>query len=134
VSDHADELRGLGPGLHYGEWWGQGIGKRYSGHVEGKRFSLFNVSRWIVDQSERPDWRESAARPPGCCSVVPLLGSSKQFDSQDVGVWVGQLRLSGSIACPGAKAEGIVVFHAAASTLFKVTLDGDDAPKGEART
>src|SRR5687767_1693749 len=25
VAAHEDELRALGPGSHYGEWWGQGI-------------------------------------------------------------------------------------------------------------
>ncbi|MCJ7726507.1 MAG: hypothetical protein MUP76_09000, partial [Acidimicrobiia bacterium] len=30
VKDHEEELRtGLGAGLHFGEWWGQGIQRRY---------------------------------------------------------------------------------------------------------
>src|SRR3990167_1858406 len=26
---HKDELLKLGPGMHYGEWWGQGIQRKY---------------------------------------------------------------------------------------------------------
>ena len=58
--EHKDELMTLGPGTHFGEWWGQGIQRNY--RLTEKRFSLFNVSRWADD----------AARP-GCCHVVPVL-------------------------------------------------------------
>jgi hypothetical protein len=58
VHNHADELRGLGPGRHFGEWWGQGIQRNYS--LTEKRFSLFNVSRWGEER-------------PACCHVVPVL-------------------------------------------------------------
>jgi hypothetical protein len=44
VMDHRDELLTLGPGRHFGEWWGSGIQRRYG--LDEKRFSLFNVSRW----------------------------------------------------------------------------------------
>src|SRR5687768_16084610 len=41
VDKNIDALRGLGPGFHYGEWWGAGIQRRYG--LTEKRFSLFNV-------------------------------------------------------------------------------------------
>src|SRR4051812_4307796 len=44
VAEHAEELRALGPGFHFGEWWGSGIQRRYG--LDEKRFSLFNVGRW----------------------------------------------------------------------------------------
>src|SRR5512133_2019075 len=45
--DHKDELvLGLGPGRHYGEWWGSGIQRGYDLPKGEKRFSLFNVHRW----------------------------------------------------------------------------------------
>jgi hypothetical protein len=44
VAEHEEELRALGPGSHYGEWWGSGIQRRYG--LDEKRFSLFNVGRW----------------------------------------------------------------------------------------
>ncbi|HLE80817.1 MAG TPA: RNA ligase family protein, partial [Dehalococcoidia bacterium] len=43
VKEHEEELRSLGPGRHYGEWWGSGIQRGYG--LKEKRFSLFNVSR-----------------------------------------------------------------------------------------
>src|SRR5580692_3598930 len=60
VKDHEDELRtGLGIGIHYGEWWGSGIQRRYG--LKEKRFSLFNSGRWTDDVR------------PACCHVVPVL-------------------------------------------------------------
>ena len=44
VEGNKAELLKLGPGYHYGEWWGQGIQRNYS--LREKRWSLFNVSRW----------------------------------------------------------------------------------------
>src|SRR4051812_31897860 len=44
VDENKAELMKLGPGRHYGEWWGAGIQRRYG--LKEKRFSLFNVSRW----------------------------------------------------------------------------------------
>ena len=53
VAEHAEELRALGIGYHYGEWWGAGIQRRYG--LDHKRFSLFNVSLW-ADGAVRPAW------------------------------------------------------------------------------
>lgn len=118
VAEHAEELKALGPGHHYGEWWGQGIQRRYG--LDHKRFSLFNTSRWQDGRAERP----------ACCGVVPVL-----YQGTDMGGAVEdcleRLRREGSVAAPGwMTPEGIVVFHAAASKLFKVTLDNDGQPKG----
>lgn len=44
VEENATMLRRLGPGRHYGEWWGAGIGRNYD--MEKKVFSLFNVARY----------------------------------------------------------------------------------------
>ena len=117
VADHTEDLRALGVGYHYGEWWGQGIQRRYG--LNEKRFSLFNVHRWADD-----------AVRPACCHVVPELwrGIIRGFE---LGEALKRLRVEGSVAAPGfMKPEGIVIFHTAASQLFKVTLEKDDAPKG----
>lgn len=120
VKAHEEELRtGLGVGQHFGEWWGQGIQRGYG--LTEKRFSLFNVKRW---GSHNP--------PPACCSVVPKLyeGNDTHGTSQPQ-FWLDQLRLLGSQAAPGfIRPEGIVVFHTAASQMFKVLLENDDVPKG----
>ncbi len=41
---HRDELMQLGPGRHFGEWWGRQIQRGYG--LDERRFSLFNVARW----------------------------------------------------------------------------------------
>lgn len=118
VQEHADELRdGLGEGLHFGEWWGQGIQRGYG--LDEKRFSLFNVNRWDNDTL------------PACCHVVPTLDIYK-FDSHRIGYLLNTLSANGSAAAPGfMNPEGIVVFHTAAQQLFKATIDGDEVPKGQ---
>lgn len=116
VANNADSLaRDLGPGLHFGEWWGQGIQRGYG--LTEKRFSLFNAGRW-------------ADMPPETgLYLVPVLyeGPWHHHEVENV---LGRLR-QGSVAAPGfMKPEGIVIFHKAANTMFKVTLEGDEAPKG----
>ena len=114
VADHADELRELGPGRHFGEWWGAGIQRRYG--LTEKRFSLFNSARW-------------ADARPACCHVVPVLYEG-QFNTDAVEAALGRLAMFGSVAAPGfMKPEGIVVYVAAARQLFKVTLEKDEEPK-----
>ena len=124
VCDNTEELRRLGPGTHYGEWWGRGIQRGYG--LTEKRWSLFNVSRW-GDASVRP----------ACCSVVPTLGSGiglANVDGHAVADALKLLRECGSQAAPGfMKPEGIVVFHVPSYALFKVTLERDEEPKGKVR-
>lgn len=110
------ELLKLGPGRHYGEWWGAGIGRRY-GQAE-KRFSLFNVDRW------------GGADRPACCDVVPLLYQGP-FNSLAANSALETLKLMGSQAAPGfMDPEGIIVWHTAARIMFKATVKGDEKPKG----
>lgn len=114
---HRDELAKLGPGRHFGEWWGPGIQRRYG--VAEKRFSLFNSGRWSND-----------AERPACCHVVPVLYAGP-FTTDAVDEAVARLRVMGSAASPGfMRPEGVVVFMTASRTLHKVTLDKDDEPKG----
>lgn len=113
------DLMKLGPGRHFGEWWGNGIQRGYG--LKEKRFSLFNVARW----------RDDAVRP-ACCHVVPVLYSGN-FHSHDIGDAMMLLGSQGSVAAPGfMKPEGVVVWHEAARVLFKVTLEKDAKPKGVA--
>ncbi|HTJ85003.1 MAG TPA: RNA ligase family protein [Polyangiaceae bacterium] len=115
VESHRDDLLTLGPGFHYGEWWGAGINRRYP--LAEKRFALFNASRW-------------ADARPSCCDVVPEL--ARGLDIREVTERaLSRLRENGSVAAPGCmNPEGVVVFHSASGQLFKVTLEKDDAPKG----
>lgn len=118
VEAHKDELLLLGPGRHYGEWWGAGIQRRYG--LTEKRFSLFNVNRWNEGS-------------PACCSVVPVLYRGP-FTTQAVEDCLEVLRVQGSQAAPGfMNPEGVVVFHVAGNVGFKKTLEKDDEPKSIAQ-
>ena len=115
VQENHDELLKLGPGSHFGEWWGNGIQRRYG--LSSKCFSLFNTTRWTVER-------------PACCYVVPELWRGP-FVDLDVHAILGQLERQGSVAAPGfMKPEGIVIFHSPSGALFKMTLDLNDQAKG----
>ena len=117
VAEHADGLRELGVGQHFGEWWGDGIQRRYG--IKGKRFSLFNTGRW---SEERPE----------CCDVVPVLFAG-EFATDTVDRVVAELRDGGSIASPGfMRPEGVIVFMTASRHLYKVMCENDEISKGEA--
>lgn len=118
VKEHEDELRTLGPGYHYGEWWGKGIQRGYG--LDEKRFSLFNTSLWCDAKGLRP----------ACCHVVPVL-REWTFDTAVVDEVLGDLARNGSYAAPGfMQPEGVVVFHVHGSHSFKKTLDKNDNHKG----
>lgn len=121
TQDHAGALLGLGVGHHFGEWYGLGIQRGYG--LDEKRFALFNTLRWSGDN-----------HPPGCCGVVPAIYSG--FNAAYLNEYIRNakylLTSRGSIAVPGYdKPEGLVIFHHAARSTFKVLLEGDEIPKGE---
>lgn len=110
VREHESELIDLGPGRHFGEWWGKGIQRGYD--LTEKRFSLFNTERW-----------GGHSPPPSCCHVVPVLGCHT-FDSVWIKEQLEELKRTGSRASPGfMDIEGIVCFHIASQQLFKFTVD-----------
>jgi hypothetical protein len=134
VAEHADELRdGLGVGLHFGEWWGEGIQRGYGLRAinpdtgkrlpfPDRRFSLFNTARWHVDGAKFEG-------RPECVGVVPVLYEGP-FDVTVANLIMERLDDEGSAAAPGFRpAEGIVVFHASSRQLFKATILDDDVPK-----
>lgn len=113
--ERVDELTKLGPGYHYGEFWGYGIQRGYG--MAEKHFSLFNVSRWGDGKQERP----------ACCDVVPLIG---YVTPDQINNHLEILRRSGSLAAPGyMRPEGLVVWHSQSKQYYKILLEGDDAPK-----
>lgn len=119
VAYNRDELMKLGPGRHFGEWWGQGIQRNYS--LTEKRFSLFNTSRWSDD-----------AVRPACCHCVPILyqGVMEPFTAVKA---LKELEQKGSRAAPGfMKPEGIIIWHEAAQLYFKATIEKDEEYKGKA--
>ena len=134
VEAHRDELLTLGPGRHFGEWWGAGIQRRYG--LTEKRFSLFNVQRWALHGAEPRTYTNADPRLtrkqdvlPACCGLVPVLYQGP-FDSLAIAQCLERLLLGGSVAAPGfARPEGIVVFHTAGNVGFKQTLEKDEVPK-----
>jgi len=118
VKTNKDELMKLGPGYHYGEFWGKGIQRGYN--LMYKKFSLFNTQRWIGNEYL-----------PNCCGVVPLLYKG-EFDTRIIDDWILELSRHGSIASPDfMNPEGIVIYHTAANMFFKKTILNDEKRKSE---
>lgn len=112
VEANKEELLKLGPGRHFGEWWGVGIQRGYG--LTERRFSLFHT--------------HGIAALPDCVSVVPVLYTGP-FDTAKIDEVVMDLVKHGSYACPFMNPEGIVVYHEASGQLFKKTIQGDEKPK-----
>lgn len=113
--DNREELMNLGPGRHFGEWWGQGIQRKYG--LDEKRFSLFNTNRWNKDNV------------PSCCHVVPELYVG-DFETYEIVETMEYLRNYGSQAAPGfMNPEGIIIYHKQGNTLFKKTFEKDSEGK-----
>jgi len=137
---NAEELFGLGEGHHFGEWWGSGIQRGY-GFKNGERFfSLFNASRWV--EHDKPTYAIEQDNPkapplfqehaPACCKVVPVLYDGL-FTTGMATIAISKLKDLGSVAAEGyMNPEGIVVYHKAAATGFKMTIKDDHKPKRQA--
>jgi hypothetical protein len=139
----------LGPGLHFGEWWGAGIQRSYG--KLGKWFSLLNVERWRVIGAGVSDAILDLQDLGINIDVVPVLYRGPWcnvlgFTDPETGEFLDEpgnpreryapnfaldfLRRCGSQAASGfMKPEGIVIFHRASGTLLKATLVGDEKPK-----
>jgi hypothetical protein len=116
VREHQEDFLKLGPGHHFGEWWGGKIQRGYG--LNTKIFSLFNTTRFGEAAKEGR---------LGVISVVPVLYQGP-FSTEAVDAALASLHATGSLAAPGfMKPEGVVIFHVAGNYLFKKTLDGDAA-------
>lgn len=126
AKENAEGLRSLGPGRHYGEWYGQGINRGY-GLLE-RRFALFNTKfteSW--DFGIEPD----QGFPKGV-DVVPVLTTVMgQHLNSEIRSALDWMKSMGSSIAPGFEnPEGIVVRHVQHGDRFKVLLEGDELPKG----
>ena len=110
VQENAEDLVRLGPGRHYGEWFGEGIQKNPLG-VVGRRFALFNP-RWL-DQG------------PECVEVVPQLGT---MQTEDLEGCFHALRDGSFVhgSDPDATPEGIIAFHLGSRQLYKRTFEFEE--------
>ncbi len=116
----------LGPGVHFGEWWGYKIMRGYDCKSGEKYFSLFNTKKW----SEKQNLFISSG-----LKVIPVLfdGTIKE---QTIGgifqFWKEILQSEGSFAKPGfMRPEGIVAFHQESLQMYKIFLEKDDKPKSQ---
>lgn len=114
AQDNADELFTLGEGRHYGEWYGNGIQRGYE--LDYKQFALFNTARW----------GDHNPNTPACCEVTQVLPTGLSPDE-----CLEFLFSNGSLSVPGyMNPEGIVIYHTAARSLFKMTFGTDGKWKG----
>lgn len=124
VQDHQENIEyviGMHDGHHFGEWWGQGIQRKYG--MKRKVFSLFNVARW--GHLGIPLEDELAI------GSVPVLWNGA-MDELDVSMEMDRLKENGSYAAPGFfNPEGIVIFHENSYSLFKKTFEKDAEGKGQ---
>jgi hypothetical protein len=98
VVENEATIRQLAPGTHYGEWWGQGIARKYN--MDRKVWSLFRYG------GELPEH-------PQLSRVPVLLHRQMAFDSDtltDITEVILALQTTGSVAAPGfMEPEGVVV-------------------------
>jgi hypothetical protein len=100
VKENETLLRRLGPGRHFGEWWGHGIGRNYG--MAGRKFSLFNVGRFA--KSGLPE-----GLPDIGVGLVPVFYEGP-VDMERTSFWREKLIAEGSVAMPGfMQPEGTVV-------------------------
>lgn len=130
--DNKEELLLLGPGHHFGEWWGKGIQRGYG--LNERRFSLFNTRRWENNTGIGNNLPPMAVNieigfAVGCCSVVPVLYRG-EFGTPMVNQILLELRSLGSFAAPGfMDPEGIIIYHVAGGHYYKKTIKDDESPK-----
>lgn len=106
VAANTEELKKLGEGYHYGEWWGQGVGRTYD--MKEKVFSLFNTKRW---GSHNPN-------TPTCCRVVPTIHAATTEEAKQ------KLIEGGSLAAPGyMNVEGVVVYEYNTDSYWKAIIN-----------
>lgn len=135
VQKHKESLKLLGPGVHFGEWYGVGIGRGYG--LSKRVFALFNVKRWREEKENlifQSLWGQNID-----IRTVPVLYEGPWCDPK-FGDFMPpkilyQLGAHGSKAEPGYdRPEGIVIFHKASQAMFKITLEKDSEWKEQSKT
>ena len=116
----------LGEGRHFGEWCGGKIQRGYGS--DSKSFLLFNTSRFGDGKQQIPSDLIDAG-----LGVVPVLYDG-EFTSDAVDKAMNDLAEHGSYFRSGfMNPEGVVIYHVATKSMFKVTYDHDMTGKGPNR-
>lgn len=112
---NVDSLLTLGPGRHFGEWWGQGIQRGYG--MKTRKLSLFDSRRWDGSTPERT--------LPALVSTVPILADDELFHPIVTETIMKSLEKNGSVAAPGyPHPEGICI--EVAGVRFKQTFGPEE--------
>lgn len=134
MAANADALAELGPGRHYGEWFGKGIQSGYG--LDEKRFALFNTSRWYDPRHGYNleyflrDFPKAVQAPAVVTTVPVLMITDGKTLNAAVAEALHTLESQGSFIAPGfMEPEGVVIYHEAAGTYFKSTIKNDESPK-----
>lgn len=89
----------LGPGRHFGEWWGRSIGRKYN--MEHNVFSVFNVGRFYKAEPGDPlnsmSTRAATSSIFDQVSAVPHIYTG-EYNSAEMQAAINDLRLTGSKA------------------------------------
>lgn len=107
----------LGPGTHYGEWWGAKIQRAY-GLTNGERyFSLFDHKRYGAEF----EWNTLTPN----LGLVPLMNYDDEFTMEALSDAVTALKEHGSFAHSGKfdRPEGVVVHWHHNDMRLKYILD-----------
>lgn len=109
---HAAQLvETLGPGIHFGEWWGYKICRGYGLGPGDRRFSLFNTARWgFIDGTQVPS-----------LYAAPVLWEGNLMEGwATIRNEMDALLEGGSVAAPGYRhPEGVVLYHHGADVMMQ---------------
>lgn len=124
VYENRDLLREkLGPGRHFGEWYGSGIQSGYGLQNGERRFMLFNTARWTPETVAEAGLDKIGVE----AATVLYQGPFRQIE---INIVVDNLRRYGSRHRPyDGKAEGVCVFHTQSRQIYKVMCQNDEIPK-----
>lgn len=130
--ENEEELRKLGRGRHFGEWYGEGIGPRGNAYGEAiraanpgimfpsrevapiRRLALFNTTRFAPGRDTLP----------ACCEVVKVLLEGNSDVRSAMRVVEDTMRTLGSQHVPGMMdPEGYVVYLPGQRAGFKRVFD-----------
>lgn len=110
--ENKEDLLKLGPGYHYGEWYGKGIQRGYD--LKEKRFALFYLAKDAVK--------------PECCDIVPDIYCARPNDLADcIQLAMRNLNTIGSLLVPGYMLpEGIIIRSTLTGQRYKYILENND--------
>lgn len=109
----------LGPGYHYGEWWGSGIQRGYGLTKGEKHFTVFNPARYALEGQDLVTAVPILYTGP---SYIPGIGDAVEHTMAELKRTGSQVPFATGFDNP----EGVVVYHTASRSLYKVTYEYDE--------